>query len=84
MNKRREVMRIAGWLAVLSGAAAMGASVLTDSFAIDFLGAYGLLFTMTGGWTLAGLSLLARNERRAAARQDAARVIQNQPTVLGR
>ena len=76
-------MRVAGWLAVLSGVAAMSVAVLSDSIAATLAGAYGLLFIVTGGWTLLGLHLLARRERRAQTRRVAARTIPNQRGALG-
>jgi hypothetical protein len=84
MNKRREVMRTAGWLAVLSGALTMAAAALTDSIGLDLLGAYGLLFTLTGGWALVGIHILARHERVAAEREVATAAAPNRTSVLGR
>jgi hypothetical protein len=61
----------------------MTAAVLTDSIGLDLLGAYGLLFTLTGGWALIGLHFLARHERVAAERRVATAAAPNRTSVLG-
>jgi hypothetical protein len=69
MNKRREALRGAGWLAVLTGLVSVLAAGITDEVALDYAAAYGLLFVGAGLWALGGLALLSRFERRAAAQQ---------------
>ena len=66
MSTRRQGMRIAGWLGILSGIAAMVLAVASDDRFADLAGAYGLLFVVAGAWTVAGLFLLERHERPSA------------------
>ena len=66
MNKRRDVMRVGGWLAMVWGVVSVTLAIATNYDWADLAGGYGILLTLTGGWTVAGLELLGRHERRTA------------------
>jgi hypothetical protein len=66
MNKRRDVMRVGGWLAMVWGVVSVALAIATNYDWADLAGGYGILLTLTGGWTVAGLELLSRHERRTA------------------
>jgi hypothetical protein len=80
MNKRREALRVAGWLAVLGGLVSVVGAAFTDELALDYLAAYGILLLGAGAWAIGGLAALNRYERRTAARQVAVRAIPNRQT----
>jgi hypothetical protein len=80
MSKRREALRVAGWLALVSGLASLLAAALTDTVAIDYVAAYGVLLAGAGLWAVGGVALLNRYERRSAARQVALSTVPNRQT----
>ena len=71
MQKRREALRVAGWVGVLVGvlAIAIGATAGTD--VARMVGAYGMLLVLSGGWAVIGVELLVRHDRRGARVQQA-------------
>jgi hypothetical protein len=75
MSKRREFLRAAGWMAVIGGLAGLAIAVVSDQQWADLAGAYGLLFVLSGAWTVGGVSVLNRHERRAARVRAAARIV---------
>ena len=77
MSKRRDVMRIGGWLALAWGLISVALAVATDSEWADLAGGYGLLLSLAGGWTVAGLAFLGRYEQRVAQAKATSRVISN-------
>jgi hypothetical protein len=77
MNKRREVLRVAGWIAVLGGLLSVIGAAVTDTVVLDYMAAYGILFLGAGSWAIAGLAVLNRYERRVAARHVAVRAVPN-------
>jgi hypothetical protein len=83
MTRRREIMRAAGWTAIIGGLAAMAAAILTQSEGIDLLGGYGVLIALTGGWTVVGLKVLTYREQAAAGRRVAARARPQRGVNLG-
>lgn len=66
MNKRRDLMRVGGWLAMVWGMVSVVLAIATTNEFADLAGGYGLLLALTGAWTVAGLQLLSRHERRTA------------------
>lgn len=80
MSKRREALRAAGWLALLSGLVSVIGAAVTDQVALDYLAAYGVLLVGAGLWVVAGVAALNRYERRVTARQVAVRAIPNRQT----
>lgn len=66
MNKRRDVMRVGGWLAMVWGVVSVALAIATNFDWADLAGGYGILLTLTGAWTVAGVELLGRYERRTA------------------
>ena len=84
MNRRREVLRVAGWLAVICGLASTTAAVMSDALVADLMGGYGLLIALAGGWALIGLHVLSRREQVATERRVATRAVSNRTGVLGR
>lgn len=70
MSKRREVMRVGGWLAVVWGVTSVLLAIATDDLWADLAGGYGLLVALAGMWQVAGLELLTRRERMAQARAE--------------
>jgi hypothetical protein len=83
MNKRRETLRVAGWLAVLAGLTATAAAVLTDSRPMDLMGAYGLLLSLAGTWAVIGVTVLSRLERNAHERELAPNAAPDQTGIFG-
>jgi acyl-coenzyme A thioesterase PaaI-like protein len=81
MNKRHEALRVAGWLAVISGAVSMAAAILTDDATMDLLGSYGLLLILSGSWAIFGIFLMARHDRAAAQGRVGARATADQTPV---
>jgi hypothetical protein len=81
MNKRHEVLRVAGWLAVISGAVSMAAAILTDDAMMDLLGSYGLLLILSGSWAIFGIFLMARHDRAVAQGRVGARATADQTPV---
>jgi hypothetical protein len=74
MSKRRESMRVAGWLAIAAGLSAVALAMVSTELWADVLGAYGLLFFLTGAWAVGGIALLGGYERRAARAEATARI----------
>jgi hypothetical protein len=83
MNKRRETLRAAGWLAVLAGLTATAAAVMTDSRPVDLMGAYGLLLSLAGAWAVVGVTVLSRLERKTPERELAANAVPDQTGIFG-
>jgi hypothetical protein len=84
MNKRRDVMRVGGWLAMTWGLVSVALAITTNFDWADLAGGYGLMLALTGGWTVAGLGLLSRHERRMAQAQTPSRITSNRQGVLSR
>jgi len=84
MSKRRDVMRIGGWLALTWGLISVVLAVATDFPWADLAGGYGLLLALTGGWTVAGLAFLSRHEQRTAQAKAANRIVSNQQGAVSR
>lgn len=82
MNKRRDVMRVGGWLAMVWGAVSVALAIATNYDWADLAGGYGLLLALTGAWTVAGLELLNRYERRTARASN--RIATNRQGALSR
>ena len=59
-------MRVAGWLGVACGMLAIAFAVVNGSDVARLAGSYGVMLVFGGAWTLFGLQILARHERRAA------------------
>jgi hypothetical protein len=68
MSKRREALRVAGWLTLLTGLISVVGAALTNVATLDYVAAYGVLFVGAGLWVVLGLSAVTRYERRVAAR----------------
>ena len=84
MNKRRDVMRVAGWLALVWGVVSVALAIATSFDWADLAGGYGLMLALTGGWTVTGLELLTRHERRAAQAKALNRIATNRQGALSR
>jgi hypothetical protein len=82
MNKRRDVMRVGGWLAMVWGVVSAVLAIATTNEFADLAGGYGLLLAVSGAWTVAGLELLGRHERRAAKATN--RIAANRQGALSR
>jgi hypothetical protein len=82
MNKRRDVMRVGGWLAMVWGVVSVALAIATNNEFADLAGGYGMLLAVAGAWTVAGLQLLARHERRTAKASN--RVATNRQGALSR
>lgn len=82
MNKRRDVMRVGGWLAMAWGVVSVVLAIATTNEFADLAGGYGLMLALTGGWTVAGLELLGRHERRTAKASN--RIAPNRQGALSR
>ena len=82
MNKRRDVMRVGGWLAMIWGVVSVALAIATTNEFADLAGGYGLLLAMAGAWTVAGLELLGRHERRTAKATN--RIVTNRQGALSR
>lgn len=84
MQKRREALRIAGWLGVLTGLIGLAVGAIGGSDVARLVGAYGMLLVLSGGWAVIGTELLVRHERRAAAVTRSARAASDQQGALSR
>jgi hypothetical protein len=84
MSKRRDVMRIGGWLALIWGVASVLLAMATDLDWADLAGGYGLLLALTGGWTVAGLAFLGRHEQRMAQAKAANLIVTNRQGAVSR
>jgi hypothetical protein len=84
MSKRREVMRIGGWLALVWGVASVLLAIATDLDWADLAGGYGLPLAITGAWTVVGLAVLNRHEQRVAQARVANRITPNQQGAVSR
>ena len=82
MNKRRDVMRVGGWLAMVWGVVSVVLAIATTNEFADLAGGYGLLLVLTGAWAVAGVELLSRHERRTA--QATNRMATNRQGALSR
>ena len=82
MNKRRDVMRVGGWLAMVWGVVSVALAIATNNQFADLAGGYGLMLALTGGWTVAGLEVLSRHERRTAKATN--RIATNRQGALSR
>lgn len=82
MNKRRDVMRVGGWLAMVWGAVSVALAIATNYDWADLAGGYGIMLTLTGAWTVAGVELLSRHERRTAKASN--RIATNRQGALSR
>jgi hypothetical protein len=80
MSKRREALRVAGWLTLLTGLISVVAAAFTDMAVVDYMAAYGVLFVGAGLWVVAGLAVVSRYERRAAARHVTVAPVPNRQT----
>jgi hypothetical protein len=65
MQKRREGLRVAGWIGVLAGVIGLAIGAVGGSDAAHLVGAYGMLFLLAGGWAVIGVELLVRHDRRS-------------------
>ena len=83
MTRRRELMHMAGWTAVVGGLAALAGAILVESAAVDMLGSYGMLVALAGGWIVVGLKVLSRREEAIAERSSAARGMTQRSVNLG-
>ena len=66
MSNRRDVMRIAGWVAIMVGTAAIAVGVVTANEWAQAAGSYGFLLVLSGAWTVGGLAVLSRSGRQTA------------------
>jgi hypothetical protein len=66
MQKRRVALRVAGWLAMLSGAVGLTAGALLATPMGGMVGTYGLLLIVAGAWTVIGIELVERHQRRSS------------------
>ena len=81
MQKRREAMRVAGWLGVAAGMFAIGFSVVNGSDVARLAGSYGIMLVFGGAWALVGLQILARHERRTALARNTQPIADQRPAV---
>ena len=72
MQKRREALRVAGWIGVLIGVIAMAIGATAGTDVARLVGTYGMLLVLSGGWAVVGVELLVRHERRSRRVQQAA------------
>jgi hypothetical protein len=84
MSKRREVMRLGGWLALVWGFASVVLAIATDLDWADLAGGYGLGLAFTGAWTVVGLELLNRHQQRLSQARAANRITPNQKAAVSR
>ena len=84
MSKRREVMRVGGWLALVWGVASVLLAIATDLDWADLAGGYGLGLAITGAWTVVGVELLNRHQQRLAQARVASRMPTNQQGAVSR
>jgi hypothetical protein len=84
MSKRREVMRVGGWLALVWGVVSVVLAIATDLDWADLAGGYGLALAITGAWTVVGLAFLNRHEQRLAQARVANRITPNQQGAVSR
>jgi len=84
MSKRRDVMRVGGWLALVWGVASVVLAIATDLDWADLAGGYGLGLAFTGAWTVAGLELLKRHQQRVSQARAANRIAPNQQGAVSR
>lgn len=82
--KRRDVMRVAGWLALIWGVVSVTLAIATSFDWADLAGGYGLLLAVTGAWTVAGTELLGRHERRMAQARAGSRITPNRQGAVSR
>jgi hypothetical protein len=82
--KRRDVMRVAGWLAMVWGVISVALAITTSFDWADLAGGYGLLLAVTGAWTVTGTELLDRHQRRAAQAKAVNRMPTNRQGALSR
>jgi hypothetical protein len=66
MQKRREALRVAGWVGVLVGVIGIAIGATSGTDVARMVGAYGMLLVLSGGWAVIGVELLVRHERRGA------------------
>jgi hypothetical protein len=84
MSKRREVMRVGGWLALVWGVASVVLAIATDLDWADLAGGYGLPLAITGAWAVVGLAVLNRHQQRVAQDRVANRISPNQQGAVSR
>jgi hypothetical protein len=84
MSKRREVMRVGGWLALVWGVVSVLLAIATDLDWADLAGGYGLPLAITGAWAVVGLAFLHRHEQRLAQTRVANRITPNQQGAVSR
>jgi hypothetical protein len=66
MNKRREALRVAGWIAMLAGAVGLTVGAFSGSDLGRLIGSYAMLLLGAGAWAVVGLEVLERYERRSS------------------
>lgn len=66
MQKRRDALRVAGWIAMLAGAVGLTVGALVGGDGGGLMGTYGMLLIVSGAWAVVGLELMVRVERRTS------------------
>jgi hypothetical protein len=66
MQKRRDALRVAGWIGMLAGAFGLTVGALVGRDIGGLIGSYALLLIVSGAWAVVGLELVERRERRSS------------------